>query len=76
MLSLQAHSRRSVGRSVDAGLTQLCHSAGIPEAPDSMGYRGSLMFHGSSAEATGSIVAVSACNDNGFCCMRSQWNVP
>ena len=48
---------------MDAGLTHFCHSAGIPEASDSMGYRGSLMFHGSSAEAISSIVAVSARND-------------
>jgi hypothetical protein len=34
--------------------------AGIPDAADSMGYRGSLMFHGSSAEAISSIVAVSS----------------
>lgn len=39
---------------------RLCPAIGIPEASDSMGYRGSLMFHGSSAEAIGQIVAVSA----------------
>jgi hypothetical protein len=69
MPTLQKHL--SVCEHVSRKKLILTPSAGISEASDSMGYRGSLMFHGSSAEAIGNIVAVSFpfCQDVWVPCM-------
>lgn len=39
-------------------MLQSASGAGISEMPDALGYRGSLMFHGSSADAIQTIVQV------------------